>query len=159
MTPMLLGPTGGAFLAMFGIDPTNPHQTRALLAQAIESTDNLAELSELDGAKWSAALPRLAPRVRGIVEEQDGDLVVVFLWPDDVGLAGARALLAYVKTLPRDRRVIITPHECVAPLGFRSLGRLGFVKDETHPIYIRALGGYRECYIREASGGPGPTLA
>ena len=143
-------PFAGAMLAL--IDPTDPQQTRAVLAVAIERMDQLDDLAALDDSEWRRVLPRLTPDLRGIVQtNRNDDIVVVFLWPDDDGLAGARALLRYVKTLPRDRRVIITPHECVAPMGFRSLARLGFTKDESHPVYIHALGGYRDCYIREAA--------
>jgi hypothetical protein len=145
----MLGALNTAYLGALDIDPTDPGQTRALLAAAIAGSDELYELGSLDGLKWRRALPRLTPKVRGIVEDRPEAITVVFLWPDDDGLAGARALLRYVKTLPRDRRVVITPHECVAPMGFRSLARLGFTKDEGHPVYIPALGGYRECYIRE----------
>src|ERR1035437_1403120 len=59
-------PFAGAMIA--AIDPTDPQQTRAILAVAIERMDQLDDMAALDDSEWRRVFPRLTPDLRGIVQ-------------------------------------------------------------------------------------------
>ncbi len=116
--------------ARLGFDVTEPKNERRFMLAVV-------------GGKppW----PHVAPGLRGIVEDGPNEFVVVFLWPDEGGLAGARLMRDYVLALPRDRRVVVT-NRAKRPDGFRNLFR-GFRQER---VWVRALKAWRICYVRDA---------